>query len=201
MIEFYSPVMNPYESIEQNLPLNGLQRKICWQKILDNNFSRLNRFDYEWGEVGGSGRKNFLYLIRKPGWQSEESFYQAGLSRTFNVHIDTYINMLQKSSQFVREIGIRFETSPYVAHREIKSLPEYEAFLEKKRIFSEMLFARAKKKGIRCKKRNTKLLALSVWIDGETLRGNLQELRKQVIAIETCIDEVIAEMKSKKLLK
>lgn len=199
--EFYSPVMNPYESIEQNLSLNGLQRKICWQKILAENFFPLDHLDFEWGEVGGAGRKNFLFLIRKPDWESAETFHQAGLSKTFYVHIDTYINMLQKGSQLVRDIGVRFETNPYVPHWKIDRLPDYDTFLENKRIFAEMLYARAKKQGIRCKKRNSKLLALSVMIGGETISENMQDLQKQVLAIESCIDEVIAEMKSKGMLR
>lgn len=191
---FYRPILNPYKSLEHDLQMDGMQRKICWQTILFESFQAENDLILDWGEVGGSGRNNFLFLITKRNWTSAESFREVGLSKTFNIHIDTYINLLDSSDNTVNEIGIRFETFPYVPHKKSNVLPGYESFMENKNRFGEMLYNLAKTKGITAKKRNSKLLVMTIPIQGETIQNTVQSIKEQVMSIESCIDEIVREM-------
>ncbi|MBS4177736.1 PD-(D/E)XK nuclease family protein [Lederbergia citrea] len=197
---FYEPLKTPNESLESDIEMDGVQRKICWQTILFEAFHSNKELLLDWGEAGGSGRSNFLFLISKSNWTSDKSFREAGLAQTFNVHIDTYINMLNNGSKRVKEIGIRFETFPYEPHGRIKILDDYERFMENKRIFSERLFEYAKKRGIPAKRKNTKLLAMTVQIEALTIRETVQNIKKQFIAVEHCVDKVIGEMKAENLI-
>ncbi len=186
---FYEPLKKPYESLDSDIQMDGMQRKICWQNILFDAFHSNKGLLLDWGEAGGSGRNNFLFLISKPNWTSDKSFQEAGLAQTFNVHVDTYINMLDNEGERVKEIGIRFESFPYEPHSKIKSLHDYERFLENKRDFSERLFECAAKRGIPAKRKNTKLLAMTVQIQAKTIRETVQEIKKQFVAVESCVDE------------
>jgi len=174
--------------------MDGMQRKICWQTILFESFQSEEDLILDWGEVGGSGRNNFLFLITKRNWTSADSFREVGLSKTFNIHIDTYINLLDSNDNTVNEIGIRFETFPYVPHKKSNVLPGYESFMENKNRFGEMLYKLAKTKGITAKKRNSKLLVMTIPIHGETIQNTVQSIKEQVMAIESCIDEIVREM-------
>ncbi|PAD67410.1 hypothetical protein CHH83_18925 [Bacillus sp. 7586-K] len=198
---FYRPIEKPLESLETNLKMDGMQRKICWQAILYDAFSANKDLLLRWGEVGGAGRNNFLFLITKTNWTSNESFHEAGLSKTFNVHIDTYINMLDNRTNNVNEIGIRFETYPYVPHKKIQNHPEYQRFLDNKTEFGERLYELAKRKGISVKRKNSKLLVLAIPIHGETIGDTVQHMKTQVEAIEACVDQVIGEMMGENLIK
>ncbi|WP_349409942.1 hypothetical protein [Pseudalkalibacillus sp. SCS-8] len=196
---FYEPINNPYESLESDLDLDGMQLKICWQKVLFDAFSSNEHLVLDWGEAGGAGRNNFIFLITKQNWTSERSFREAGLRQTFNVHVDTYINMLDRSKG-VKEIGVRFESFPYEPHSKIKNSPDYDTFLENKNIFGEKLFKCAQKRGVISKKRNTKLLVMTVQIEGATIQEKVHHIKRQFEAIEHCIDSVISEMKADHLI-
>jgi hypothetical protein len=198
---FYSPIKRPYESLESGLKMDGMQRKICWQSILYETFYSNEDLLLSWGEVGGAGRNNFLFLITKRNWTSDESFRKVGLSKTFYVHIDTYINMLKHKNNTVNEIGIRFETFPYEPHSKIKNVPDYKRFLDNKRIFGEKLYEHAKKQKILTKQRNSKLLVMTIPIQGKTIRETVQNIKEQVKAIVDCIDEVIDQMQAEGLIK
>ncbi|PES94718.1 hypothetical protein CN510_16860 [Priestia megaterium] len=198
---FYEPLNNPYESLELDIEMDGIQRKICWQKILFEAFYPNKELVLDWGEVGGSGRSNFLFLISKPTWTSDKPFRKSGLAQTFNVHIDSYINMLDSRSKSVKEIGIRFESFPYEPHSKIKNLPNYKIFMENKSIFGDRLFERVLNRGILAKRKNTKLLVMTIQIQAMTIHETVQNIKKQFGAIERCIDEVVSEMKRENLIK
>lgn len=196
---FYEPLDNPYESLESDIELNRMQRKICWQKVLVETFSSNKELLLNWGEAAGAGRNNFIFLISKPHWTSNESFRKAGLGQTYNVHIDTYINMLDNKKR-VKEIGIRFETFPYEPHRKISSLFDYDKFLANKLIFSERLFELTEKRGVLSRPKNTKLLVMTVEVEGVTILETIQNIKKQFEVVSKCIDEVISEMKADNLI-
>ncbi|MCQ6277240.1 hypothetical protein JMM81_20405 [Bacillus sp. V3B] len=181
--------------------MDGIQRKVCWQTILFEAFYSNKELLLEWGEVGGAGWNNFLFLISKRNWMSAESFRKAGLAQTYNVHIDTYINLLHNQNNSVKEIGIRFETFPYEPNGKINHISHYEKFMENKRVFGERLYHCAKKQGIPAHRKNTKLLIMTIDIQGTTIYENAQNIKKQSIAIEQCIDEVISEMKEVNSIK
>ncbi|GGH73255.1 hypothetical protein JOD43_000030 [Pullulanibacillus pueri] len=199
---FYKPLMEPLNTLQSDIGLEPIQRKICWQSILFAAFSQYPELLLDWGEVGGAGRNNFLFLISKPNWTSEQSYHDVGLAQTFNIHIDTYINMLDtRGSNGVDEIGIRFESFPYTPHSKIDNLNGYQKFKEKKDIFGEKLFKAAKQNGIVAKRKNTKLLVMTIPIHAPTIRDTVQNMIKKVRAIEECIDKVLIDMKSEDLIK
>jgi hypothetical protein len=199
--QFYSPIRRPYESLESDFKMDGMQRKICWQSILYETFYSNEDLLLSWGEVGRAGRNNFLFLITKREWTSNESFHEVGLSKTFNVHVDTYINMLDYGNNTVKEIGIRFETFPYEPHSKIKNVPGYKRFLDNKRIFGEKLYDHAKKQKTLAKHRNSKLLVMTIPIQGKTIQETVQNIKEQVEAIVDCIDGVIDQMQTESLIK
>lgn len=199
--DFYKPVKTPYESLDFSDNLDAMQRKICWQTILYETISTNPNFIFNWGEFAGAGRSNFLFLISKNNWTSSESFEEAGLATTFNIHIDTYVDLLADKNNTIKEIGIRFETQPYVPHNEIKPLPGYEEFLENKREFSKRLYQEVKKIGMQAKVRNSKLLALSIPINVNNTRETVQVIKNRVDTIEGCIDQVVADMKEEGIIK
>jgi hypothetical protein len=198
---YYEPLNTPYEAFEQNSIMDGIQRKICWQTILFNAFSLNKDLNLSWGEATGSGRSNFVFLISKNNWTSSESYLTAGLKQTFNVHFDTYINLLDSNNNIKKDIGIRYESLPYKPHTEIDQLPDYQIFMENKRIFGDRLFQVTKKKGISTKRRNSKLLVMTLEIKGSTISEKVQNILNQFIAIESCIDEVVTEMKEEHLIR
>lgn len=192
LLNFYKPLKNPYESLESDIEMDGIQRKICWQTIL--TFYLDKELILDWGEPGGAGRSNFLFLISKSNWKSSKSFREVGLAQTFNIHIDTYINMLDNENKRVKEIGIRFESFPYEPHSKIKKLAEYETFMKNKHKFGERLFEKANNRGILATRKNTKLLVMTIPIEALTISETIQNIKRGFIAIEHCIDEVISEM-------
>ncbi|MGE6260085.1 hypothetical protein ACQKCU_19765 [Heyndrickxia sporothermodurans] len=198
---FYEPLYQPYESLESDIKMDGIQRKICWQTILFEAFSSNKNLLLDWGEANGAGRSNFLFLISKWNWKSDKSFRIEGLSQTFNVHIDTYISMLDNGRKRVKEIGVCFESFPYKPHNKIKSLSNYERFMENKRIFGKRLFECAEKEGIPAKRKNTKLLVMTIQIQGTSICETVQNIKNQFAAIKRCVDEVISEMKKENLIK
>jgi hypothetical protein len=198
---FYEPLKKPYESLESDLEMDGIQRKICWQKILFEAFKLNKELLLDWGEAVGAGRSNFIFLVSKPNWKSSNSFKEVGLAQTFNIHTDIYINMLDKGSKRVKEVGIRFESFPYKPHSKIEDLPDYEGFMENKRIFGERLFKKAYNRGIPAKHKNTKLLSMTIPIEALTIRETVQNIKMQFISVEHCIDEVISEMYKGNLIK
>lgn len=199
--QFYEPIIRPFESLELNMNMDGMQRKICWQKVLFNAFYSNNELLLDWGEAAGAGRINFIFLVSKSSWTSDKPFKEAGLAQTFNIHIDTYINMLDKGNKRVKEIGIRFEPFPYEPHSKIRHLPDYECFMEKKRIFSERLYEKAINRGIPANRKNTKLLTMTIPIEASTVRETVQNIKMQFISVEHCIDDVISEMETENLIK
>ncbi|MCU9614918.1 PD-(D/E)XK nuclease family protein [Caldibacillus lycopersici] len=197
---FYEPMQTPYKSLASNVEMDGMQRKICWQNILYETMSTNPNLDLRWGEVAGAGRNNFLFLITKKNWYSSEPHTEVGLTQTFYIHIDVYINLLNKQKNGIREIGIRFETHPYEPHDKIKHLPGYETFMSNKQMFQEKLLEITKQHGIETKSKNTKLLVMTLPIKGTTIRDTVQQIKQQVNAIEGCIDKVVAEMVNENLL-
>jgi hypothetical protein len=73
--------------------------------------------------------------------------------------------------------------------------------MEKKRIFSERLFEKAMNRGIPAKRKNTKLLTMTIPIEASTVRETVQNIKMQFISIEHCIDDVLSEMKTENLIK
>lgn len=201
LIHFYEPLKEPYESLDKEIKISAMQRKICWQKVLFRCFQSDDRLHLTWGEALGQGRSNFIFLITKPTWKSTRSFREDGLSKNFYVHIDTYVNMLDEHKKGVKDIGIRFETFPYEPHRKIEDLVGYELFKQNKSVFSEMLYEKTRALGISVKRKNSKLLVMSLPIEGSTARQTVQNIKNGFDAIEKCIDEVIDVMKMQNLLK
>lgn len=198
---FYEPIHRPYETLESKASIDSLQRKICWQMILTEQFSSEQNLVLDWGEVGGSGRNNFLFLITKSAWKSRIPFHQAGLAQTFYIHVDTYINLLDDGENTVEEIGVRFESFPYRPHSQIKKETGYDNFISNKNCFGEMLLEKTKKKGLIAKSRNTKLLVMTLPIKAPTIHETVQNIQKQFKAIEECIEETIHEMQIEGLIK
>jgi len=62
------------------------------------------------------------------------------------------------------------------------------------------LFELAKDRGIPAKHRNTKLLAMTVQIQGTTVLETIQNIKKQFEAVEHCVDKVMSEMKNENLI-
>lgn len=199
--DFYTPLKTPFESLTTNETLDSMQRKICWQTALFDSFQSVNEFILKWGVVGGSGRSNFLFLISKENWHSQYKYSEVGLAQTYYVHIDTYINLLEPTNKHVKEIGIRFETHPYKSHNNIKILADYDTFMHNKQDFGDRLLKKVTGEGIQFKRKNTKLLVMSVAITGTTIRELIQQMRQQSIVLQQWIDEVINDMTAEGLIK
>ncbi|MDX8047192.1 PD-(D/E)XK nuclease family protein [Gracilibacillus sp. S3-1-1] len=198
---FYEPLKQPYQSLECNEQMDNIQRKICWQTILHEKFYTYKEFLLDWGETGGSGRSNFLFLISKRNWKSSESFQDEGLLQTFNIHIDTYVNMLDSKEKQLKEIGVRFETFPYKPHRQINKLPNYEAFVKNKADFGQKLVDKSIQQGLPVKAKGSKLLVLSISVEADSIRETIENIKKHVLTMEKIIDEVVEEMKEVNILK
>ena len=198
--EFYAPLRTPLETLATDYALDSTQKKICWQQLLFDQFSVHPTFTLDWGEVGGTGRNNFLFLITKSNWKATAPFDKAGLSKTFYVHIDTYINLLSSSNDSLNEIGVRFETNPYVPHAKIKNDPQYAKFIEHKQLFAERLYELVKESLPTSKKRNTKLLSLSIPIDKSSLEKSIDNYTQKVLMLEKMIDRTIENMKEDNIL-
>ncbi|KGX92474.1 hypothetical protein N781_16150 [Pontibacillus halophilus JSM 076056 = DSM 19796] len=196
---FYTPLRKPINSLETGMEMDRIQRKICWQKILAAAFSLKSELILDWGDVAGAGRHNFIFLISKSGWTSERPFQHDGIARTFNVHVDTYINMLN-NQKGLNEIGIRFETYPYEPYQKVKHLPNYDAFIENKRIFGEELINRVKRNGLHARPKSSRLLVMTVPIEGHTVDDQIHHMKHQVELLERCIDDVVNDMKSRFLI-
>lgn len=188
---FYMPLKNPGNALTKGVSLDTVQRKICWQKILFENFKDKQNFDISWGEVGGAGRNNFLFLISKPNWKSPKPFEANGLEGTFYIHIDTYINLLGESGNTIKDIGIRFETNPYKPRNQIKNLPGYDKFIENKNNFAVLLNSRLKEVIPESKEKRTSLLTAAVPVNQSSLEDSLEDYYKKVKLIEAVIDETL----------
>lgn len=176
LADFYEPINRPYETLESKASIDSLQRKICWQMILTEQFSSEQNLVLDWAEVGGSGRNNFLFLITKPAWKSRLPFLQVGLSQTFYIHVDTYINLLDDGKSIVEEIGVRFESFPYRPHSQIKKETGYDDFIANKNSFGERLLEKSKKNDLIAKSRNTKLLVMTLPIKAPTIHETVQNI-------------------------
>lgn len=184
--QFYAPLENPKKTLTQT--------KICWQSILFEQFRDEPQFWLDWGNVGGSGRNNFLFLISKPTWWSNGNFEDTGLENTYYIHIDTYINLLTDQQQHVREVGVRFETNPYKPKKQIQHLEGYDMFCQKKEDFAKRLFLKAQQHHINAKKTSYDLLVLTVPIVANSLQQSVEIYSIVVKKLENIIDEVIAEL-------
>lgn len=188
---FYKPLENPGNALTKGVSLDTVQRKICWQKILFENFKDKQNFDISWGEVGGTGRNNFLFLISKPNWKSSKPFEADGREETFYIHIDTYINLLGESGNTIKDIGIRFETNPYKPRNQIKNLPGYDKFIENKNNFAALLNRRLKEVIPESKEKRTSLLTAAFPVNQNSLKDSLEDYYKKVKLIEAVIDETL----------
>lgn len=195
--DFYDPLTDPKQALSSACRLDSMQKKICWQKILSEQFKNHSQFNIEWGEVGGAGRNNFLFLISKKNWLSEKPFQEAGLANTFNIHIDTYINLLSPDKQMIENIGIRYETNPYKPHNKINEEPEYTQFIQNKLHFTALFYNNLKTVFTDSKKRNSKLLLATVPVDQSDFDNNVQDYTNRVTIIERVIDQTLEEIHNK----
>jgi len=199
LYQFYAPLEQPFQTISLGLNLDSTQKKFCWQSILFDKFQGETQFELDWGEAGGIGRKNFIFLITKPSWKAKKSFKETGLANTHYIHIDTYINLLNSKKNFVYEIGIRFETYPYIPHKHIKSIDGYEYFIRNKEIFSDLLFENIASQIAGVKKRNSKLLIMTVPVNDTDLNTSIEDYKNKVLIIEKAIDLTIKELQQKQI--
>lgn len=191
---FYRPLETPVLSLGESNELDNMQRMICWQSLLFNLFDENNQFEYVWGEVGGSGRNNFLFMVTKPDWKHEKEFSKTGLEQTFFIHIDVYINMLDNRENIIKAIGVRFETHPYVPHSKIKDDPYYHDFISKKNEFAETLFSLLKNTLPGARMGNSKLLVLSVPLKETEIKNNLEEYKINVLLIAKAVNVAIKRL-------
>lgn len=191
--QFYLPLQSPIQTLSTNVALDQMQKKIVWQTLLFEKFNEYRQFIFDWGNVGGSGRNNFLFLISKSNWRSSQSFDVTGLANTFYVHVDTYINLLGEQST-VREVGVRFETNPYRPKKYIEQVEGYKEFVEMKRKFGELLFEKVKAANIQAKKTNYDLLVLSIPIHEVDVEASVNQYVQTVLILETLIDEVLQSL-------
>lgn len=191
--EFYIPVSDPVKSLTEEISMDSVQRKICWQNILMEKFKDEAALDISWGEAGGSGRNNFIFLISKPNWKSKESFEETGLGSTFYIHVDTYINLLAENGNTVKDIGIRFETNPYKPHKQIQDLPGYDKFIENKNNFSAALNSRLQEVIPESKAKRTSLLTAAVPVNQNSLEDSVDDYYKKVKLIERVVDEILSD--------
>lgn len=193
--EFYIPVSNPIKALTEGIAMDAVQHKICWQNILIEKFKDDKHFDIEWGEVGGAGRNNFLFLISKPNWKSQKPFEVTGLEESFYIHIDTYINLLGESGNVIKDIGIRFETNPYKPRNQIQNIPGYAKFIESKNNFATAFNRRLQEVVPDAREKKTSLLTATVPVNQSSLEDSIDDYYKKVKLIETVTDETISEIK------
>lgn len=193
--EFYIPVSDPVKALTEGIPMDTVQQKICWQNILMEKFKDETELNISWGEAGGAGRNNFIFLISKPNWKSGESFEETGLDNTFYIHVDTYINLLSENGNTVKDIGIRYETNPYKPHNQIKDLPGYDKFIENKNNFAAVLNRKLQQVIPDATQKRTSLLTAAVPVNQNSLEESVDDYYEKVKLIETVIDETISEIK------
>ena len=171
---------------------------ICWQSLLFAEFSSMEQFDLDWGPVGGSGRKNFLFRLEKQEWQSEKKYTESGLANTYRVHIDTFIDLLSNRSDYINEIGVRFETNPYIRHKDIFKDDGYEDFIRNKRLFAERLYQQLLPHQIGAKKRNHKLQVMTIPVNNTDLDMTITDYKSKVVILEKAINQAMKELLIKK---
>lgn len=189
--EFYTPLQNPVKALTNSIPLDRVQQKICWQSILMERFKNNTTLEISWGEAGGAGRNNFIFLISKPNWKSDKTFEKTGLGSTFYIHVDTYINLLSENGSTVKDIGIRFETNPYRPHRQLKDRPGYDKFISSKNQFAHALNEKLKTVIPETKARRTSLLTAVVPVEQSGLEASVNDYYEKVKLIERVIDETL----------
>ncbi|MER2107659.1 MAG: hypothetical protein ABS949_12040 [Solibacillus sp.] len=199
--QFYTPLSQPLQTLFSEKILDSTQKKICWQSILFEKFNDSPQYELDWGEVGGSGRNNFLFLVTKPNWKATTSFKDTGLANTFYVHIDTYINLLTSKNDVINEIGIRFETYPYVPHKNINNVEGYTNFIANKAIFSERLFHRIFPLIEGVKRKNNKSLVITIPVNNENLTFSINDYKHKISIIENEIDFILNELKEEGILQ
>ncbi|MFL0583705.1 PD-(D/E)XK nuclease family protein [Solibacillus silvestris] len=192
--QFYAPLENPQQTLSTNLKLDQTQTKICWQLILFEQFRNDPQFWVDWGNVGGIGRNNFLFLISKPNWWSNRYYTETGLAKTYYIHIDTYIDLLTDQQQYVREIGVRYETHPYKPKKQIEHLEGYDVFRHNKHEFAQRLFEKVQQFNINAKKTGYDLLVLTVPINASSWQQSVEVYSAIVKQLEVIIDEVVVEL-------
>lgn len=190
---FYSPLADPIEAIELSGILNSIQKKIIWKEVFFKTFKNENKLIFDWGNVQGRGRNNFLFLITKPAWRSAEPFSITGLATTYYLHIDTYIDLLSAEKTSLKEVSVRFESNPYTPHNSIKNLEGYEQFIERKKKFSELLFERIAEQLPHAKKRNQLLQIMTIPILQTNTDESLNEYVEIVHILERAVDSIIQE--------
>lgn len=196
--EFYEPLDEPKQALTSNISLDSTQKMICWQSILFAEFSSMEQFDLDWGPVGGSGRRNFLFRLEKKEWQSEQKFTETGLASTYRVHIDTFINLLSNKTDYISEISVRFETNPYIRHKDILNDDGYENFIRNKELFAGYLNQQLLSLKIGAKKRNHKLQVMTIPVKNEDLELAITDYKSKVVILEKAIDQAMKELLSKK---
>lgn len=195
---FYEPLEQPKQALLSHIPLDSTQKMICWQSILFAEINTMQQFDLDWGPVGGSGRKNFLFRLEKQEWQSEKKYTESGLANTYRVHIDTFVNLLSNKSDYINEISVRFETNPYIRHKDICKDEGYEEFIRNKGLFAEYLNQKLLSHKIGAKKRNHKLQILTIPINNTDLDLSIADYKSKVVILEKAIDQAMKELLIKK---
>lgn len=199
--EFYIPVSEPVKSLTEGIPMDSVQQKICWQNILMEKFKGETELDISWGEAGGAGRNNFIFLISKPSWKSAQLLEVTGLESTFYIHADTYINLLRENGNTVKDIGIRFETNPYKPRNQIQDLPGYDKFIENKNNFTALLNRKLQHVIPEAREKRTSLLTAAVPVNQNSLEESVDDYYEKLKLIEKIIDETLFEIKKEHSLQ
>lgn len=196
--QFYEPLKQPKQALASNIPLDSTQKTICWQSVLFDEFKHMDQYILDWGPVGGSGRSNFLFRIDKSFWKAEKFYTETGLASTYDIHIDTYINLLSSNTDFICEISVRFETNPYVRHKDISKDDGYEAFIRNKRLFAELLYQQVRPHQLGAKKRNHKLQVMTIPVNNTEFNLSIEDYKFKVNILEKAIDEALKELLNSK---
>ncbi len=201
LISFYKPLEKPMQSLEGQAILDQTQKVICWQSILLNAMKDSPDVQLVWGRVGGAGRLNFLFRVDKTSWRSHEDYWKTGLAKTFDIHIDTYVNLLSHSNDLLNDITIRFETNPYTPHRNIQNDEQYEKFLLNKALFTEYLSEAMRTNRIEFKTRNNKLMVMTVPLVKSTLKENIDDYHYKIHTMMQVVDAAVERLKKEMSVK
>lgn len=187
--DFYKPIINPFLSLSENIVLDGIQKSMVWLNVIDHQFNNYDKqnFIHEYGRVVGRGREKFLYLLTKDIWRSNFT-YEENLEKSFFIHIDTGVDLINKETTLLNSIEVRYETNPYTPHKRLENLNGYADFLMQKKTFAENLYKELDKERISYNKSYRKLLVAKINLDQTSLDANLQSYYDTVKILETAID-------------
>jgi len=191
--DFYEPLKSPLKSIE-NDKLESIQKIICWYSVLNNITKNYQNLIIVSGKVGGSGRLNFLYRIDKDSWKSKNVFQNTGLSKTFNIHIDTYIDLLSDNQRTLKEINVRFETNPYTPRKNIINDIQYKDFLNQKMIFSNYVSEFLSQYDLQFSIKNFALIALNIPLNQSSTQKSITDYKKKLNIIIKAVDYAVNRM-------